>query len=131
MRGYNMRIHDQYLSFNSLRSISDAIVVGIGTVLNEDPGLNGGELCFLDYFTNKVTARIPTLASLSNQPTPVIIDPHLRTPLTAKVISNYTKGVGKAPIVLTLVEHRDENNQRALEGVGVRVERVLQNDASE
>ncbi|TIA85242.1 hypothetical protein E3P99_04046 [Wallemia hederae] len=98
---------------HALRSISDAIVVGIGTVLNEDPGLN---------------ARIPTLAPLNDQPTPIIIDPHLRTPLTAKVISNYTKGVGKAPIVLTSVERCNEDKRQALEGAGVRVEQILQGD---
>ncbi|GAA5979926.1 hypothetical protein JCM10908_001467 [Rhodotorula pacifica] len=69
-----------------LRELHDSILVGVGTVLNDDPSL---------------TARLPTLLPLESQPTPIILDPSLRTPLSAKLLENARNGVGKVPVVCT------------------------------
>ncbi|CAH0015506.1 unnamed protein product [Clonostachys rhizophaga] len=68
-----------------LRSRHSAILVGINTMLADDPGLN---------------CRI---SGASSQPRPIIIDPHLRwTPKRSdKVLQICRAGQGLAPIVLT------------------------------
>ena len=50
-----------------LRSVHDAILVGVGTVLSDDPQLN--------------VRLVP-----GTDPQPVILDTHLRTPLSAKLV---------------------------------------------
>ncbi|TIB73577.1 hypothetical protein E3Q08_03799 [Wallemia mellicola] len=95
---------------HSLRLLSDAIIVGSGTLLNDNPGLN---------------ARIPSLAALEDQPTPVIIDPHFKCPVNAKIIENYKRGIGKAPILLTFEGSKSTQKLLDLEKSGVRIFGVL------
>jgi 2,5-diamino-6-(ribosylamino)-4(3H)-pyrimidinone 5'-phosphate reductase len=68
-----------------LRSQHEAICVGVGTVIADDPALN----C--------------RLAHATNQPRPVIIDPLARWPVTrlSMVLQRAREGSGKAPFVLT------------------------------
>ena len=56
-----------------LRAEVDAVVVGVGTVLSDDPSL-----------TARVGAHLTRLAT--NQPLRVIVDTRLRTPLSAKIL---------------------------------------------
>jgi diaminohydroxyphosphoribosylaminopyrimidine deaminase/5-amino-6-(5-phosphoribosylamino)uracil reductase len=70
------------LAIHRLRSQVDAVMVGIGTVLHDDPQL---------------TARPP--GSRVPQPLRVILDSRLRMPLNAKVLS--TKGGGRVMIITT------------------------------
>ncbi|GAA5890946.1 hypothetical protein JCM6882_008863 [Rhodosporidiobolus microsporus] len=63
-----------------LRELHDSILVGVGTVLNDDPQL---------------TARIPDLLPLSSQPAPIILDSTLRSPSSCKLLRNARCGVGK------------------------------------
>ncbi|HKY72531.1 MAG TPA: bifunctional diaminohydroxyphosphoribosylaminopyrimidine deaminase/5-amino-6-(5-phosphoribosylamino)uracil reductase RibD [Nitrospira sp.] len=56
-----------------LRSEVDAVLVGVGTVLSDDPSL-----------TARVGAQLKRLAE--KQPLRVVVDSRLRTPLTAKVL---------------------------------------------
>ncbi|GAA5866663.1 hypothetical protein JCM3774_001950 [Rhodotorula dairenensis] len=69
-----------------LRELHDSILVGVGTVLNDDPSL---------------TARVPSLLPLESQPNPVILDPFLKTPPDAKLLVNARKGTGRPPTILT------------------------------
>ncbi|GAA5872692.1 hypothetical protein JCM16303_004609 [Sporobolomyces ruberrimus] len=68
-----------------LREMHDSILVGIGTVLNDDPQLN---------------VRIPTLLPLASQPCPIIIDPWLLTPKDCKLVKNFEAGIGHAPFIV-------------------------------
>ncbi|KAJ8296729.1 2,5-diamino-6-ribosylamino-4(3H)-pyrimidinone 5'-phosphate reductase [Rhodotorula toruloides] len=68
-----------------LRQLHDSILVGVGTVINDDPQL---------------TARIPHLLPLKDQPLPIVLDSSLRMPLTSKLLSNARKGISKAPLVV-------------------------------
>ena len=83
------------LAVHRLRSQVDAVMVGIGTVLHDDPQL---------------TARPP--GSRVRQPLRVILDSRLRIPLNAKVLSR--KGGGEVMIVTTrhAAKPRIENLQR-------------------
>ncbi|KAJ2760079.1 2,5-diamino-6-(ribosylamino)-4(3H)-pyrimidinone 5'-phosphate reductase, partial [Coemansia nantahalensis] len=57
-----------------LRTMHDAILVGVGTVAFDDPQL---------------TARLlpPAEAAAAPHPQPVVLDPHLRTPPTARLLA--------------------------------------------
>ncbi|TIB09118.1 hypothetical protein E3P88_03405 [Wallemia ichthyophaga] len=95
---------------HNLRLLSDAIVVGSGTLVNDNPGLN---------------ARVPVVAPLDNQPTPIAIDPEYKMPVTAKLISNYHNGIGKQPILLAYRDSPKNDKRLALEESGVKVVDIL------
>ncbi|EIW63974.1 bacterial bifunctional deaminase-reductase [Trametes versicolor FP-101664 SS1] len=73
-----------------MRTLHDAIVVGIGTALNDDPQLN--------------TRHLPPLPEGHPHgyriPRPVILDTHLRLPPTCKLLRNYQAGRGRRPWVV-------------------------------
>ncbi|TKA51501.1 hypothetical protein B0A53_05556 [Rhodotorula sp. CCFEE 5036] len=69
-----------------LRELNDSILVGVGTVLNDNPSL---------------TARIPALVPLRAQPVPVILDPALKTPADAKLVHNARTRIGHPPVICT------------------------------
>ncbi|KAI1201651.1 dihydrofolate reductase-like domain-containing protein [Nemania serpens] len=89
-----------------LRSRHDAICVGAGTAIADDPGLNS-RLATGDT----VTAR---------QPRPIVIDPRLRWDFTAhsKVIRLAREGKGLAPYVVTLEREPPAHKKGILEDVG-------------
>lgn len=80
-----------------LRAAHDAILVGIGTVLSDDPQLN-------------------VRFAKGNDPQIVILDSTLRLPATAKILAN-----GRRPIVFCVAE-ADTKASGALRAGGVRVE---------
>lgn len=84
---------------HGLRAEHDAILVGIGTVLADDP-------------------RLSVRLVEGSNPQPVIVDSHLRCPLDAKLFKNE-----KAPWIAT-TEDADRRRQAALESAGARVLRV-------
>lgn len=92
-----------------LRSRHDAILVGVGTAIADDPSLN---------------CRIEGVGGyggkgLVGQPRPVVIDPNGRWRFTSesKVMKLARNGRGKGPFILTCVEPSAEQVE-VLEGVG-------------
>jgi GTP cyclohydrolase II len=84
---------------HKLRAAHDAILVGIGTVLADNPRLN------------------VRLVRGSN-PQPVVVDSQLRFPLRANLLQ-------KSPLPwIATGQQADENRQRALEATGARVLRL-------
>ncbi|RCI09801.1 hypothetical protein L249_4031 [Ophiocordyceps polyrhachis-furcata BCC 54312] len=77
-----------------LRRQHDAILIGVSTMLADDPALN---------------CRLAGADTAASQPRPVVIDPHLRwTPRpTDKVLVTSRSGAGLAPYVVTGVSASD------------------------
>ncbi|KAH9908776.1 putative riboflavin biosynthesis protein Rib7 [Xylariomycetidae sp. FL2044] len=120
-----------------LRSRHDAICVGVGTAIADNPGLN----CRLAAAANKLppippalgTAGVGNLLDLpnisspetnstvtTNQPRPIVIDPSLRWDfsLESKVMQLAKAGKGLAPYIVTTVLEPPAGKQRLLEDLG-------------
>jgi 3,4-dihydroxy 2-butanone 4-phosphate synthase/GTP cyclohydrolase II len=85
---------------HSLRATNDAILVGIGCVLADDPQLN------------------VRLASGSN-PRPIVIDSRLRLPPYARLLTNGSQ----APWIFTS-ETADSDREKTLQSLGAKIFRV-------
>lgn len=96
-----------------LRSKHDAILIGVGTAVADNPSLNcrfegvggyGGE-------------------GLGGQPTPIVIDPSGRWELSAesKVMKLAAEGKGRAPWIITRFGSLNRERRSLLENVGGRV----------
>jgi diaminohydroxyphosphoribosylaminopyrimidine deaminase/5-amino-6-(5-phosphoribosylamino)uracil reductase len=85
---------------HALRGRHDAIMVGVGTALADDPDL---------------TCRIPGYQRVS--PVRVVADSHLRTRLTCRLIAT----AAQIPTWLVARDSADAGRRRALEGAGVTV----------
>ncbi|PVF98630.1 hypothetical protein CPB86DRAFT_774784 [Serendipita vermifera] len=97
-----------------MRSIHDTILVGINTVINDDPQLN--------------TRHLPPREGGYPQPQPVILDTSLRLPLDCKLIRNAKIGMGRYPIVICGEFHNDTKYQEriaVLTELGVKVVPLL------
>jgi diaminohydroxyphosphoribosylaminopyrimidine deaminase/5-amino-6-(5-phosphoribosylamino)uracil reductase len=88
------------------RHQSDAIMVGVGTILTDDPLLTDRSEC---------PRRRPLLR--------VILDSHLRTPLESRLVQSVRRNTAKND-VLIFCSSPDEKKKRELEAIGVRVESV-------
>nr|WP_304150655.1 bifunctional diaminohydroxyphosphoribosylaminopyrimidine deaminase/5-amino-6-(5-phosphoribosylamino)uracil reductase RibD [Mitsuokella multacida] len=80
----------------------DSILVGIGTVLHDDPSL---------------TTRLPD--GTGKNPVRIIVDSQARTPLTAKVVCD-----GQAKTIVAVTEQAPAERCEALEAVGAEVVRA-------
>ena len=89
------------------RHQSDAILVGVGTILADDPLLT-------DRSGNP--RRRPLLR--------VILDSHLRTPLDSRIVESAANEGSFRNDVLVFCSSTDEKKKSALEARGVRVEQV-------
>jgi diaminohydroxyphosphoribosylaminopyrimidine deaminase / 5-amino-6-(5-phosphoribosylamino)uracil reductase len=89
------------------RHQSDAILVGVGTILADDPLLTdrGGR-----------PRRRPLLR--------VILDSHLRLPLESRLVRSATNDGSSKNDVLVFYSSADEEKKSALEACGVRVEQL-------
>ena len=87
-------------SHEFLRARHDAILVGVGTLLRDDPLLT-----------------VRNMPNPSPNPYPIILDPHLKIPLTAKVVRPST-------IIIT-APGSDAEKRKSLESAGVRIFEVL------
>lgn len=110
-----------------LRSRHDAICVGVGTAVADDPGLNSrlaDVAPIADHVgggggggndDNDERSRIT-----AHQPRPVIIDPRLRWEFTtqSKVMRLAREGKGLAPFIVTLEKEPPAPKRAILEGVG-------------
>ena len=92
---------------HELRDKSDAILVGIGTVLADNPSL---------------TSRLP--GGMGHNPLRVIVDSQARTPLTANVITD-----GLAPTLLAVTGTAPPERVAALKKAGAEV--VVVNDGEQ
>ncbi len=87
---------------HELRDMYDAILVGIGTVLADDPSL---------------TARLP--GGIGKNPVRVILDSQARTPLQARVITD-----GQAATIIAVTDRAPAERVQALAAAGAEVLRV-------
>lgn len=100
---------DQSMRFaHSLRSQSDGIIVGIGTVLADNPAL---------------TCRVPGLVDRS--PTRIVVDSKARLPLDCKLVEN----LAKVPVYCLTTESAAEARCMKLTDAGVNVIRVPQDES--
>jgi diaminohydroxyphosphoribosylaminopyrimidine deaminase/5-amino-6-(5-phosphoribosylamino)uracil reductase len=84
-----------------LRAESDAILIGIGTALTDDPEL---------------TCRLPGLEKRS--PLRIVLDKRLDLPLTSKLVQTVGKG---HPLLVVAEPGADTNRRQALESAGAEV----------
>jgi len=82
-----------------LRAVHDAILVGIGTVLSDDPAL---------------TTRL----AKGKDPLPVVVDTNLRIPIDARLISSHS-----SPVIVAINERADYERQKALQAA-IRIVRL-------
>ncbi|KAI0489994.1 dihydrofolate reductase-like domain-containing protein [Xylaria cf. heliscus] len=122
-----------------LRSRHDAICVGVGTAIADDPGLNSRLADLAPVAVAVAVAVADSVAGeddddersggngngngnkiTAHQPRPVVIDPHLRWDFTAqsKVMRLARDGKGLAPYIVTLEREPPAPKRNILEGVG-------------
>ena len=94
---------DAFDAVQMMRTESDVVMVGIGTVLVDDP---------------RLTVRLPGLARLS--PARVILDALARLPLDGKLLQS----VGEAPLMVFVGPDAPAANIAALEAAGAEVMQV-------
>jgi len=97
---------DDFERVDALRADSDAVMVGVGTVLADDPSLT------VDSST-RIEAR--TDRGAPPQPARIVADSSLRTPLDARVLDD------AAETILLVSDGVQETRLDALEGDGVTV----------
>ncbi|KAF8915376.1 dihydrofolate reductase-like domain-containing protein [Mucidula mucida] len=79
-----------------MRTMHDAILIGIGTALNDNPQLN----------TRHLPPRDPEVLKNGHPfsyhlPRPIILDAQLRLSTTCKLLDNYSSGRGRRPWIVT------------------------------
>ncbi|KAI0828962.1 bacterial bifunctional deaminase-reductase [Trametes gibbosa] len=109
-----------------MRTLHDAILIGIGTALNDNPQLN--------------TRHLPPLPDgyphAYRMPRPIILDTHLRLPPDCRLLQNYLGGRGRRPWVVCAPHRASEEvvgahafaeRATALRKAGARVIAVASN----
>ncbi|KAJ6520089.1 dihydrofolate reductase-like domain-containing protein [Mycena sanguinolenta] len=103
--------HQSLVMTHWLRTLHDAILVGSGTALNDDPQLN--------------TRHLPPDSGPHTAPHPIVLDRRLQLPPTCKLLRNYAlgTGAGRQPWVVCRqeVDPEWETRRQALEKAGARV----------
>jgi 2,5-diamino-6-(ribosylamino)-4(3H)-pyrimidinone 5'-phosphate reductase len=89
-----------FVRVHKLRSSVDAIVIGISTVLNDNPMLN------VRYFTNG-----------AKNPTRIIIDSNARIPLNSRII----KSSKKIQTIIAVTHNASSKKVKEIENKGARV----------
>ncbi|POW09040.1 hypothetical protein PSTT_07083, partial [Puccinia striiformis] len=107
-----------------LRARHDGILVGIGTLLNDDPQLNVWEANFFLLTSPKKqnqARNISISVPIANQPQPIVIDTSLRTPIDCKLIKNFRNQLGKQPWLICARSEVSLERRQELENAGARV----------
>jgi diaminohydroxyphosphoribosylaminopyrimidine deaminase/5-amino-6-(5-phosphoribosylamino)uracil reductase len=86
-----------------MRAETDAILVGIGTALADDPEL---------------TCRLPGLETRS--PARIVLDPQARLPLSSKLV----RSAGDVPVIAAVAPDADSSRKSALQEAGVKLAAV-------
>jgi len=81
-----------------LRNLADAVMVGTGTILKDDPKLN-----------------VRLLKKAGRQPAPVVLDMKLRTPVKSNIFSAHEN------VIIVTGKSHDKNKRGKLEAAGARV----------
>ncbi|KAJ2656981.1 2,5-diamino-6-(ribosylamino)-4(3H)-pyrimidinone 5'-phosphate reductase [Coemansia sp. RSA 1200] len=97
-----------------LRAMHDGILVGINTVLTDDPRLN------VRLQISPITSTTADTGKVQN-PQPIVLDSHLQMPTTARMITTNSGGGGKLPWVFTDANNHPEDKRKLLESLGVQV----------
>lgn len=100
---------ESMLMTHKLRTMHDGILVGIGTVLNDDPQLNA--------------RLLPAPPPVPDLPRPIVLDSALRTPLTSKLLRNYANRTGRQPLLICSKD-APVDHQVALQRAGAQVIRL-------
>lgn len=105
---------------HSLRTMHEGILVGVGTLLNDNPQLNA-----------RLLNPLPggKQVSLDLLPRPIVLDTHLKTPLTSKLIENAKEGKGKTPLIIAAKEC-DDGKAEELRKAGAEVVEVEMKEGS-
>ena len=98
---------ESFLFTHKLRASHAGILVGIETVLVDDPQLN---------------TRLLEGHGRENPPIPIILDTRLRMPTTSKLLKNAREGKGKTPWIVT--SSIDTDAIEKLRGAGAQIVRV-------
>jgi riboflavin biosynthesis pyrimidine reductase len=116
-----------------MRSMHDAIMIGIGTAANDDPRLNGKYHMGTSVSSDAVTDTFPTVRLLpqayqSETPQPIVLDPQLRLSPTARMLQalhDETTPHAKNPWLLCQkIQDWDQDIRKrkaALEQAGARI----------
>ncbi|PVU94178.1 hypothetical protein BB561_002741 [Smittium simulii] len=112
-----------------LRTVHDAILVGVGTVLTDDPRLNGKRI--VTYFlladiVGRYMIRFvePSEYETAHNPTPVILDTNLRIPENARIIHYHKQDSRcKPPIIVCspTAYNSSSSKKSTLESYGAKV----------
>ncbi|RKP26399.1 dihydrofolate reductase-like domain-containing protein, partial [Syncephalis pseudoplumigaleata] len=96
-----------------LRTVHDGILVGIGTVLQDDPRLLARHLR-------------PHEMATASQPQPIILDTRLNIPLTARLLDRQRHSAGEclAPWIIVGADLVDPVKCQQVEACGARIIRV-------
>ncbi|MBI5683346.1 MAG: bifunctional diaminohydroxyphosphoribosylaminopyrimidine deaminase/5-amino-6-(5-phosphoribosylamino)uracil reductase RibD [Deltaproteobacteria bacterium] len=86
---------------HKIRSNADAVMVGIGTVLNDDPLL---------------TVRVAGKREVRNNPIRIVVDSRLKTPLKARLLN-----VKEAKTIIATTKYADKKKIIQIEGKGAEV----------
>lgn len=106
---------ESMLMTHKLRTLHDGILVGIGTVLNDNPQLNA-----------RLLSQPPPVSQL---PRPIVLDSSLRMPADSKLIRNYNAGVGRQPLVLAS-NAASAGRRKVLEDAGVEIIQVSHEESN-
>ncbi|KAI9105465.1 dihydrofolate reductase-like domain-containing protein, partial [Phlyctochytrium arcticum] len=93
---------------HGLRATHDAILVGVNTVIADNPSLT----------TRLVSKGLNGLGA--ENPRPIVLDGHLRVPETAKIFS-FQHRPGYGPIIITAGNPQDQEKQARLESLGATI----------